>query len=88
MLDKKIDKFIRAAEKMRLDEYVRYATDRRARLKDAFFQGIFRGLGSMVGFSILGALVVFILQFLAQENLPIISEFIANIVSMVKLRIE
>lgn len=88
MLNKRLDRFIRAAERMRLEEFVRYSTNRRARLLDAFWQGVMRGLGAMVGFSILGAVVIYLLQLLAQRNLPVIGEFIARVVSMVKLRID
>lgn len=86
--DDRLDRFLRAAEGLRLEEYVRYAGDRRARLRDAFWQGVMRGLGAMVGFSILGALVVYLLQLLAARNLPVIGDFVARVVSMVKLRIE
>lgn len=88
MAQERLNRFLRAAEGLRLEEYVRFAGDRKARLKDAFLQGIMRGLGAMVGFSILGALVLYLLQLLAAKNLPVIGEFIARVVSMVKLRVE
>ncbi len=88
MLKKQVDKLIRSMERMRFEDYVRYAENRKERMKDAFLQGIFRGLGAMIGFSILGAIVVLLLQFLAQKNLPVIGEFIAQIVKMVQIRIE
>ena len=86
--DKQLERFISAAERLKLDEYVRFATDRKARMRDALMQGIMRGLGAMIGFSILGALVVYILQLIAQRNLPGISDFVARVITLVKLRIE
>lgn len=83
-----MDRFIAAAERLRLDEYVRYETDRRARLRDAFIQGVARGLGTMVGFSLLGAAVLYLLQDLAQRNLPLISDFVAQVVTLVQLRLQ
>lgn len=87
-VNRQMERFISAAERLRLDEYVRFATDRRARMRDAFFQGIFRGLGAMIGFSILGAVVIYILQLIAQRNLPGISDFVARVITLVKIRIE
>ena len=83
-----MEKFIAAAEKMRLDEYVRYQTDGRRRLRDAFLQGVARGLGIMVGFAVLGAAVLYLLQDLAQRNLPVISDFVAQVVMLVQLRLQ
>lgn len=83
-----MERFLAAAEKMRLEEYVQYATDRHRRLRDAFWQGVARGLGIMVGFSVLGAAVLFILQDLARRNLPGISDFVAQVVTLVQLRLQ
>lgn len=88
MLDERLERFIAAAERMRLDEYVRFESDRRRRLRDAFFQGVARGLGIMVGFTVLGALVLFILQDLAKRNLPLISDFLAQVVTLVQIRMK
>lgn len=87
-INEKMEQFISAAERMRLDEYVRYETDRRSRLRDAFFQGVARGLGTMVGFSLLGAAVLYALQDLAERNLPLIGDFVARVVTLVQLRLQ
>ncbi len=83
-----IEKWAAAAEKMRLEEYVRFASDRRRRVLDAFWQGVARGLGIMVGFSVLGAAALFILQDVAERNLPGISAFVARVVELVQLRLQ
>ena len=83
-----MERFIAAAERMRLDEYVRYESDRRRRLWDAFWQGAARGLGMMVGFAVLGAAVLYFLQDLAQRNLPLIGDFVAQVVTLVRLRLQ
>ena len=88
MLDDRIERVIAAAERMRLGDYVRFESDRRRRFLDAFWQGVARGLGIMVGFSVLGAAVLFFLQDLAQRNLPGISNFVAQVVALVRLRIQ
>lgn len=83
----RMDEFLAAAERMRLGDYIRFESDRKRRLMDAFFQGIMRGLGAMVGFAVLGAVLVWLLQKIAENNLPGISDFVARIVKLVQLRI-
>ncbi len=88
MLDERMDRFLAAAERMRLADYIAFESDRKRRLLDAFWQGVARGLGIMVGFSVLGAAVLFILQDLARRNLPGISDFVAQVVVLVQLRLQ
>jgi len=88
MDQERMERFIAAAERMRLADYVRYETDTRRRLRDAFFQGLMRGLGIMVGFSVLGAALLYALQPLAERNLPGISSFVARVVELVQLRLQ
>ena len=42
----------------------------------------------MVGFSLLGAALLFALQGLAERNLPGISNFVAQVVALVRLRLQ
>ena len=88
MPEKWVERFLAAAERMRLADYVAFESDRKRRLFDAFWQGIARGLGIMVGFSVLGAALLFILQALAKRNLPGISDFVAQVVALVQLRLQ
>ena len=88
MPEKWMERFLAATERMRLADYVAFESDRKRRLFDAFWQGVARGLGVMVGFSILGAAVLFILQALAKRNLPGISDFVAQVVALVQLRLQ
>lgn len=83
-----MEQFIAAAESMRLADYVRFQADRKRRLADAFWQGVARGIGIMLGFSVLGAVVLFVLQDIAQRNLPGISNFVAQVVALVQLRLQ
>ena len=87
MLDERVERLIDAAERMRLGEYVRYHSNRKARLRDAFLEGVLRGLGFMVGFSMVGALVVFILQALVHANIPVIGDYLAEVIMLVESRI-
>ena len=88
MTEKQLEEWIAAAERLRLADYVRYESDTKRRLRDAFWQGVARGLGAMVGFSVLGAALLFLLQGIAERNLPGISEFVARVVELVRLRLQ
>ena len=84
----KLDEHIAVLERMKLPEYVRYLTDHRRFYRMQFLGGILRGMGSAIGFTILGAALVWLLQDLAQRNLPVIGDFLADIVDVVQRRLE
>lgn len=87
-LAKKMEEILFRLEGLRLSEYLAYVGDRRRMLRSHFLAGVARGLGTAVGFTILGAVLVAILQRLAQENLPVIGDFLARIVTLVQRRLE
>lgn len=62
--------------------------DRRERLLSAFLSGVLRGIGTMIGFAVLGTALVWLLQSVARANLPLISDFLAQVVTMVRLRMQ
>lgn len=86
-MKEKMEEFLAAAERMKLGEYVRFESDRKRRLMDAFFQGIMRGVGALLGFAVLGALLIYLLQNIADKSLPWISNFVAEVVRLVRLRV-
>ena len=62
--------------------------DRRGRLRDAFWLGVLRGVGSLLGFAVAGTALVYILQYLAERTLPVIGDFLARVVTMVQMRLQ
>lgn len=80
----KMDEHLRRMEQLRLSEFVAYQQDWKKRLLMQFVSGIARGLGTAVGFTILGALVVWLLQGLVQRNLPIIGDFLSQLLNLVE----
>ncbi len=88
LLLKKLDDHVQALERLRLPEYIRFLENRKRFYWMQFFGGIVRGLGTAIGFTILGAVLVWFLQNLAQRNLPVIGDFLAQIVSLVQRRLE
>ena len=85
---KRMDAHMERLERLRLPEYIRYIEDRRRFMLMQFLGGLARGLGMAVGFTILGAVLVLVLQSLAQRNLPVIGDFLADIVTIVQRRLE
>lgn len=76
-----------AMEKMKLAEYVSLLERPYRLLYINFLTGIARGLGIAVGFTILGAVILYVLQKLVMMHLPGISSFIATVVRLVQLRL-
>lgn len=80
----KMEEQLQRMEQLRLSEFLAYEKDWKKRLLMQFVNGIARGLGTAVGFTILGALVVWLLQGLVQRNLPIIGDFLAQLLNLVE----
>lgn len=88
LLIRQIDRWIAAMERLRLSDYVRYVDDRKRLFWTNFWGGIARGVGMAVGFTILGAMLVLVLQDLARRNLPLIGDALAEIVRVVQGQME
>ena len=83
-LVRKIEQIASRIELMHLDAYLRYVRNWRKRLLMDFFSGAVRGIGFSVGFSILGALLIYLLRNMAMVNLPVIGRFLAELVRIVE----
>ncbi|MDD2211850.1 MAG: DUF5665 domain-containing protein [Clostridia bacterium] len=82
-LENKLEKLTLAIEKIKMVEYVEFLNNRRRMLYTNFLAGIARGLGMAIGFTILGALLIYLLRQVVLLNLPLIGDFIADIVQLV-----
>jgi len=49
-----------------------------------FIRGVASGLGMAIGFTILGALVLFLLKSMVKLNLPLVGQYIAELVRIVQ----
>jgi len=81
---RRLELLARRLEQMHLDAYLRYVHDWRKRLFFDFLSGIARGVGFSVGFSVLGALVLYLLRNMALSNMPVIGQFVAQLVRIVE----
>jgi len=83
-LEDKIAKLTVSMEKMKLAEYVELLERPYKLLYINVLTGIARGVGIAVGFTLLGAVLIIFLQRLVMLNLPVIGEFIAEVVKIVQ----
>lgn len=81
-----IDRLTDMLERMHLDDYLEYVSNRRRMLLNHLLYGMVRGLGFAIGFSVLGALIVMLLRWLAVENIPIIGNFLAEVIHAIEER--
>ena len=53
-------------------------------LKRNLISGIFKGIGIEIGFTIITGIIVYILQKIVRLNIPIIGEYISDIIDIVE----
>ena len=82
----RIDALLAALERMRLEEYLAYATNWRRALWRNLLWGVCRGLGFTLGFSVLGALLAALLRALVANNIPLIGGFLAEVIHAIEAR--
>lgn len=87
-LANKMEEYLQRLEQLRLAEYIAWASDRKRLIRHHFLGGLARGAGMAVGFTVLGAALVILLRHLAEQNLPLIGDFLAQIVTVVQRRLE
>lgn len=80
----KMRELARTLEKMKFGDYVEYLNNTKRMLVTNFISGLARGFGMAIGFSVLGAIALYFLTKLANQNIPIIGNFITEIVRMVQ----
>ncbi|WP_408954383.1 DUF5665 domain-containing protein [Natroniella sp. ANB-PHB2] len=83
-LERLIEKFIMNAEKMQMAEYIELFNSPKRLIYLNFVAGLARGLGIAIGLTLLGAIFLSILYRLAELNLPLIGEYIAQLVRIVQ----
>ncbi|KRQ86550.1 hypothetical protein ABG79_01533 [Caloramator mitchellensis] len=82
-----LNKISSQLERAKFGEYIDLMQNPSRMIFLNFVSGIARGFGIGIGFTILSALVVFVLQRLVVLNLPLISGVISEIIRLVKYRV-
>lgn len=84
LLNKNIDKLNNALSESNLIELL-YILGRKSEIiKRNFLAGIFRGVGIGIGVTIVSAMIILLLQRVVRWNLPIIGQYLADIVDIVQ----
>lgn len=71
-------------EKIKIGDYVQMIQEPRRLIKVNFFVGIARGIGIGIGFTLLGAFALYLLNKLAILNLPLIGDFISELMDYIE----
>jgi len=83
-IKRELNKLSKTVHEARINEYVDLMEDPKRLLMMNFLLGLVRGLGMAIGFTILGAFVFYILKQIIVLNLPVISDFISDLVRLVQ----
>ena len=83
-ISKKIDKINENLEKANIVELSYILGNKKEILKRNLLAGISRGVGIGIGITIITAIIVIILRRLIMLNIPIIGDYIADIVEIVE----
>ena len=81
-----IDRLMGTLERMQLEEYIEYVTNRKRMVWNNLLYGVCRGLGFTLGFTVLGAVVIVFLQSIVVDNIPLIGGFLAEVIRAIEER--
>jgi len=87
-LTDRIDRLAVDMEKAELKEYVNLMRRPWGLIWRNFVSGLFRGIGIALGFTFFAATIVWLLQLLGALNLPVVGDYIADIVRIVQRQLE
>ena len=82
-LDEKIDKLINTLEKSNIQDWAYILGNKWTILGRNFLAGISRGIGIGIGVTVITAILILILRHIVALNIPIIGEYISDIVDIV-----
>ncbi len=83
-INEKIDKINKTLEKSNLIEFSYIMGSKKEILKRNLIAGISRGVGIGIGITIVTALIIYLLRKLIMLNIPVIGDYIADIVEIVE----
>lgn len=84
LLNKSIENLNRILQEGNFIELTYLLGNKREMIKRNFFAGISRGIGIGIGVTVITAMLIIILQKIVTLNIPIIGEYIADIIEIVE----
>lgn len=83
-IDKKLNKILRRLSQKENNDNNESKKDFFSMIWKNFLLGISKGLGTAIGFTILGAIIVYLLKKLLLLNLPVIGAFFRDIMQIIE----
>ena len=83
-IDTRLQDIAEKIEKSQIAEYIELLNNPKKFLFITFISGIVRGLGMAIGFILLGAVMIWVLSKLAVLNIPVIGDYVTEIVKIVQ----
>lgn len=83
-INKKIDKISKTLEKSNIIELSYVVGSKKEILKRNLIAGISRGVGIGIGITVITAIIIYLLRKLIMLNIPVIGDYIADIVEIVE----
>lgn len=83
-IKEQIEELNRKLEATKINEYVELMGNTKKLLWKNFISGISRGIGTAIGFTILGAIVLIILQKIVLLNIPVIGKHLKDILDIIE----
>lgn len=83
ILNKNIEKLLNIIEKSNLSELVYILGNKKEIIKRNILAGISRGIGIGIGVTLVTSIIIYFLQRLVRLNIPVIGQFINDIVEIV-----
>ena len=83
-LNRKIDDINQKMEESKIFQMSYIMGSKREIIKRNLLAGIAKGVGLGIGITIISAVIVYLLQKIIRLNIPIVGEYIADIVSIVQ----
>ncbi len=83
IIDEKLNKILSKIENTEIAEYIQLVNNPRRMLFINFISGLARGFGLAIGFFVLGAIMVWLLGRLAVWNIPVVGDYVTEIVKIV-----
>ena len=84
LLNASINNLIETFQKSNIEEWTYILGSKKEIIKRNLLAGIFRGVGIGIGVTIITAILIILLQRIVALNIPIIGEYIADIVEIVQ----
>ena len=80
-----IEKLNRIIENSRISELTELLQSKRKIFVRNLIAGISKGLGFSIGFYVITAILIYLLQYIVRLNIPVIGKYISDIVDIVEL---